>query len=191
MDTQDALLSEVERTLKQRYEAADFKAGVDRIPSTAAPRKRENRVNQLLLPDSERSKMPLTKEKFLIRENPQLILWERETRKFLRLLTPLHEHRVSAVMVYEWATGLQIIDLMKLEQEITPERRTTTPIPTWRADLRKIDKALTFYFGKSYMTYIAGRKVKHAYKIRKGYYIYQHRPMTLELWVEWKGGIKL
>ena len=131
--------------------------------------------------------MPLTKEQYLVRENPQLVLWERETRKFLRLLSPQHEHRVAAVMIYEWATGMPITEHMRLESEGVRERGETT----WRADIRKINKVLTYYFGTPYMTWIAGRKVAKAYKVRVGYYIYRHRPMTLTLWVDWKQGVKL
>lgn len=181
------MLSEVERALKARY-------GVDEVPppavvpSTAQRPTRATRVDQLVLPDEKRAKMPLTKEQYLVRENPQLVQWEREVRKFLRLLSPLHEHRVSAVMIYEWATGLQIAELMKLEKSGMKYERG---VATWRADLRKLNKILKFYFGDSYMTWIAGRKVAKAYKVRKGYYIYRHRPMTLTLWVDWKQGIKL
>lgn len=131
--------------------------------------------------------MPLTKEQYLVKENPQLILWEREVRKFLRLLSPEHEHRVAAVMIYEWATGLPITEHMRLEREGLRQ----PGVATWRADIRKINKVLEFYFGEPYMTWIAGRKVAKAYKVRKGYYIYRHRPMTLTLWVDWKSGIKL
>ena len=45
--------------------------------------------------------MPFTKDKYLVKEKPALVQWERETRKFLRLLSPRHSHRVSADMVYE------------------------------------------------------------------------------------------
>jgi hypothetical protein len=38
------------------------------------------------------------------------------------------------------------------------------------------------------MTYIAGRKVTNAFKVRPGYYIRRHRPMTLTLWSEYQAG---
>lgn len=185
----DSLLSAVERVMKERYEkeGGEKNGSTTAVPSTAQRTARETRVDQLLLPDERRTKMPLTKEQYLIRENPQLVTWERECRKFLRQLSPLHEHRVAAVMIYEWATGLKIADLMEEERK-NPD---TAKRITWRADLRKLNKILTFYFGKSYMTWIAGRKVAKAYKVRQGYYIYRHRPMTLTLWVDWKAGIKL
>lgn len=132
--------------------------------------------------------MPLTKEQYLVKENPDMVRWERETRKFLRLLSPQHEHRVAAVMVYEWATGLPIAEHIKQEIELREKGHTA---PTWRADIRKINKILEHYYGKPYMTWIAGRKIPKAYKVRKGYLIQRHRPMTLTLWVEWKAGGKL
>lgn len=116
--------------------------------------------------------MPFTKEKFLVKENPHLVQWEREVRKFLRQLTPQSGHRVSAVMVYEWATGIKIAELVA---EGGSANR----------DLRHINSALRFYFGKPYMTYIMGRKVMNAYKVRPGYYIKRHRPMTLTLYAEY------
>ena len=118
--------------------------------------------------------MPFTKEKFLVKENAELVMWERETRKFLRNLSPAHGHRVSAVMVYEWATGDSVADLMARGGSTT--------------DLKRINRVLRFYFGKPYMTYICGRKVPNAFKVKPGYYIKRHRPMTLTLYVEYAEG---
>jgi len=119
--------------------------------------------------------MPHTKDKYLVRENPHLVQWERETRKFLRNLSPDHGHRVAAVMVYEWATGIKVAELMAEGGSA-------------QADLRKINQVLRYYFGKPYMTYIAGRKVPNAYRVKPGYYIRRHRPMTLTLWAEYGEG---
>ena len=115
--------------------------------------------------------MPFTKDKFLVRENSDLVKWERETRKFLRKLSPEHGHRVSAAMVFEWATGIQVVDLMA-------QGGSTV-------DLKRINKVLRFYFGKPYMTYICGRKVPNAFKVPPGWYVKRHRPMTLTLFHEW------
>ena len=131
--------------------------------------------------------MPLTKDAYLIRENPALVQWERELRKFLRNLSPEHSHRVSAAIVFEWATGLRIIDL--IEEEKKHERKAGER--TWRSDLRALNRLLLGYFGKPYMTYIGGRKVPKAYRVPVGYYIYRHRPRTLTLWTEWREGVKL
>ena len=177
-------LSEAEMRLRERFKKEE--ADRRRLPSDAADAAPSARIEQLTLPDEMRAKMPFTKEKYLVRENPHLVMWEREVRKFLRNLSPDHGHRVSAVMIYEWATGIRIVDIQKEEQEkIKPNR----PHTTWRGDLRKINKILEFYFGKPYMTWIAGRKVPRAYKVRSGYYIRRHRPMTLTLYTEYLEGV--
>jgi hypothetical protein len=167
------LLSEVEGILKKRFEKGS--ADKHRVPSTARDAGGSARVDQLVLPDSQRAKMPLTKDKYLVKENPHLVQWEREVRKFLRNLSPQHGHRVAAVMIYEWATGIRVADLMKEGGSA-------------QSDLRKINQCLRFYFGKPYMTYICGRKVPTAYRVRPGYYIKRHRPMTLQLWAEYMEG---
>ena len=118
--------------------------------------------------------MPFTKDKFLVRENADLVQWERETRMFLRKLSPEHGHRVSAAMVYEWATGIKVADLMAAGGSTV--------------DLKKINKVLRYYFEKSYTTYICGKKVPNAYRVKPGYYITKHRPMTLTLYAEYCEG---
>ena len=118
--------------------------------------------------------MPFTKDKYLVKENVHLVQWEREVRKFLRQLSPMHGHRVSAVMIYEWATGIRVTDLMEAGGSTT--------------DLKRINKILRFYFGKGYMTYICGRKVPNAFRVKPGYYITRHRPMTLTLYAEYCEG---
>lgn len=184
--TDDAsLLSNAERELKKRFNKE--KRDKFQLPSDAEGDAGSTRLDQLVLPDEMRPKMPLTKSKYLVRENPHLVQWERETRKFLRKLSPDHEHRVSASMVYEWATGLRIADIM--EAETRRVGSDTASHTTWRGDLRKINKVLTHYFGKPYMTWIAGKKIPKAYKVRAGYYIRRHRPLTLTLWTEYNEGV--
>lgn len=174
------LLSEVESVLKKRFDKEE--ANKHRVPSTARDARSSERVDQLVLPDEMRARMPFTKDKFLVRENPQLVQWERETRKFLRRLSPEHGHRVAAVMVYEWATGIKISDSIELEKQGHPGKSS------WRSDLRKINQVLRFYYGKPYMTYIMGRKVPRAYRVKPGYFIRRHRPMTLTLYAEYMEG---
>lgn len=176
----ESLLSEVESVLKKRFNKDE--ASKRRVPSTALAARTAERIDQLVLPDEMRPKMPYTKDKFLVRENPQLVQWEREVRKFLRRLSPEHGHRVAAVMVYEWATGIQLKDAMEAEERGEPGRAS------WRSDLRKLNQILEFYFGKPYMTYIMGRKVPKAYRVKPGYYIRRHRPMTLTLYAEYAEG---
>lgn len=180
-DTSQSFLSAAEVELKKRFrkEEADMRV----LPSDAAPARESARIDQLVLPDDMRAKMPVTKEKFLVKENPHLVAWEREVRKFLRNLSPEHGHRVSAAMIYEWATGIRIVDVMNSP----PDRRG--PHDSWRSDLRKINKVMAYYFGKPYSTYICGKKVPKAYRIRPGYYIRRHRPMTLTLWAEYSEGV--
>ena len=169
----ESLLSEVEAVLKSRFNQEE--ASKKRVPSSAHAPQSSERVDQLVLPDEMRAKMPLTKDKYLVKENPHLVQWEREVRKFLRNLTPQHGHRVSAVMIYEWATGIRVAELMEEGGSAA-------------ADLRKLNQILRFYFGKPYMTYICGRKVPNAYRVKPGYYIRRHRPMTLTLWAEYQEG---
>ena len=167
-------LSETEELLKKRFEKTE--ASKHRVQSTALDAATSERIDQLTLPDEMRAKMPFTKDKYLVKENPQLVQWEREVRKFLRNLSPMHGHRVSAVMIYEWATGISVRELMAEGGNANP-------------DLRKINKILRFYYGKPYMTYIAGRKVPNAYRVKPGYYIKRHRPMTLTLYAEYCEGV--
>lgn len=177
-------LTDVERALKERFDPEKQKRRVSPSTATAAVRgSRQERLQQLVLPDDQRGKMPFTKDKYLVKENPQLVFWERELRKFLRRLSPDHEHRVSAVMVFEWATGLSVADL---EAELKSSEGESKA--TWRSDLRKLNDLLGYYFGKPFMTHIAGRKVPRAYKVRKGYYIKRHRPRSLELYAEYCEG---
>lgn len=174
-------LSEVEEELKRRFKKED--ADKRRLPSTADAAPTSVRIDSLVLPDEMRARMPFTKDKYLIRENPHLVQWERECRKFLRNLSPEHGHRVSAVMIYEWATGIVMKEIMAEPTKFVPGKQN------WRSDLRKINKILEFYFGKPYMTWIMGRKVPKAYRVRPGYYIRRHRPMTLTLYAEYVEGV--
>lgn len=182
IEPEKSLLSAAEEELKRRFNKQE--ADRRQLPSTAGASLPSPRLDQLILPDEMRPKMPLTKNKYLIKENPHLVQWEREVRKFERKLSPEHEHRISAVMIYEWATGVRIVDIMAASPEKLPPGKQN-----WRSDLRKINKCLEFYFGKPYMTWICGRKVSKAYRVRPGYYIKYHRPMTLTLWSEYKEGV--
>ena len=164
-------LTDIEQQLRQRFGAEPLNS---KFPSTAFEAKTTGRVAELVLPDDQRGKMPLTKNKYIVRENENLVQWEREVRKFLRKLSPEHENRISAVMVYEWATGIKVTDLVAAGGSTV--------------DLKRINKILRWYFGNSYSTWICGRKVGKCYKVKLGYYITRHRPMTLTLWAEWAEG---
>ena len=176
-------LNDAEIELKKRFSPEEL-AKRPRVPSNAGAAAQSERIDQLILADDMRGKMPLTKDKYLVRENPHLVAWERECRKFLRNLSPEHGHRVSAIMIYEWATGMSIQELAKLSAGAAPGKATT-----WRSDLRKINKILQWYYGKPYSTWICGRKVPKTYRVKPGYYIRRHRPMTLTLWFEYTEGV--
>lgn len=167
-------LSEIEEFLKAKF---DKDAHRPRVPSDsrAAGGAKAAAFDSLVLRDDERAKLPETRDKYLVKENPHTVAWEREVRKFLRRLSPEHGHRVSAAMVYEWATGIQVKDLYDRGGNAN-------------AHLRKINRILSFYFGKPYMTYILGRKVPKAYRVPPGWYVKRHRPMTLSLYFEYQQG---
>jgi hypothetical protein len=167
------LLSEVERALRESFDKG--KADKERVPSSAHAARGSSRLDQLVLPVSERARMPATKDKYLVKENPQLVAWEREVRKFLRNLSVKHGHRVSAVMIYEWATGINLAELVAAGGSAA-------------ADLRKINQILRHHFGKPYMTYIMGRKVPNCYRVPPGWYVKRHRPVTLTLYAEYLNG---
>jgi len=166
----ESLLTEVEKALKEKYNKDE--ASRARVPSDARPTAPSERVTQILLDVEDRPDMPFTKEKYIVRENPHLITWERETRRFLRKL-PLHSgHRISATMVYEWATGIKV-------RELVAEGGNAN------SDLRKINEVLRFYFGKSFKTWIMGRQVPNAYRVPQGWRVKYHRPMTMTLLLEY------
>lgn len=152
------------------------------LPSDAAQPAESSRVDQLVLDPEKRGRMPLTKDKYIVPENPDLIQWEREVRRFVHKLSSYSGHRITAVMIYEWATGRDVTEMVNA---LTEDPDAEDPRP----DLRKLNKILRFYFGKAYMTHLAGRKVKNAYRVPKHYKIYYHRPMTLTLHAEWGQGV--
>lgn len=178
----EALINAAAEKVRERFkESGEVPT---RVPSTALEPPK-GRVDNLVLPDEERGQMPFTQEKFIKRENPNRVTWERETRKFLRRLSPAHEHRIAAVHVFEWATGLSLAALVAAEKagDLTHTR--------WRGDLRHINWALKNYFGTPYMTHIMGRKIPKAYTVPKGWYVYRHKPHTLTLYADWTAGVKL
>jgi len=120
--------------------------------------------------------MPLTKDRYVIRDNPHKVAWERQVRYFLRNLSLTESHRVSATMIYEWATNKTVKEQMEAGEH--PSH-----------DLRKINEILRFYFGKAYSTWIAGNKVPNCYRVPKGWRVKRHRPMTLTLWNEYSEGV--
>ena len=168
--------SELSDAVKALREKFGEEAAYLRIQSTAQDAPTSVRIDQLTLPDQSRSRMPFTQDKYIIKENPQLVQWEREARKFLRNLNLTTGHRISAVMIFEWATGLAVKDLV------------TAGEPP-RGDLLKLNKILRFYFGKGYTTNILGKKVQNAYRVPQGWRVKRHRPMTMTLYGEFAEGV--
>lgn len=178
-------LSDVEKELRARFDPNNRV----RFSSTAKQAPSSDYVKDLVLPESERGRLPLTRDKFIASENPALVEWERQTRKFLKRLNNDFGHRVTAAMVYEWATGISIRDL-QIAEGIDPDAPGRGPSPYGSASmhLRHINKILTDYFGKSYKTMIAGRTVGKAYKVRQYFQVVYKKPMCLTLWPEWDEG---
>lgn len=170
----DLEIKSTETVLQEKF--INGEATIERVPSTAEALRRSDDLDALLLMEGLRPRMPLTKDKYLVHENPELIQWERECRKFLRQLSPDHGHRVSAVMIFEWATGIRVAELQ--EQGGSANRH-----------LRKLNQILNYYFGKPYQTYIAGRKVARAYRVPPGTRIKRRRPMTNALYFEYTEGV--
>ena len=165
-----ASMSELEKELQSKFSKKKVYTTSDAKSNTG-----ETRLDKIALPDAERGGLPITKEKYVIRENVNLVAWEREVRKFLRKLPLWSPHRISASMVWEWVTGINVADLYNNGGNAN-------------ADMRHIHKILRFYFGTPSNTYIAGKKVERAYKVPKNWGVKYHRPLTLTLWVEWKEG---
>lgn len=173
MLTDDSLLSDIEKSLQERFKEEEPNL---RIPSSAQDAEADARIVQLVLPVEDRPRMPYTQDRYIIRENPHLITWEREVRKFCRNLNLSTGHRISAVMIFEWATGIRIADLVAAGSPPNPE-------------LRAINKVLRHYYGKAYSTYIMGRKVPNCYRVPAGYRIKRHRPLTMTLLAEYHEGV--
>jgi hypothetical protein len=167
-------LNETEVELQEKFEREG--PGLSRLPSTAQTAPQPERLDQLFLPVKERGRIPLTKDRYVVRDNPHEVAWERQVRMFLRLLSLDDSHRVSAGMIYEWATGIKVVDYIAREGSAPP-------------DLRRINKIMRFYFTKAYSTWIAGKKVENCYRIPQGWRVKRHRPMTLTLWNEYQEGV--
>lgn len=136
--------------------------------------KPSERLADLIKPPTERS-IPDTREYTLINEDEELLQWERLTRSFLYALPSTREHRITAHMVWSWATGIE-----------TPPKNNTD----YRRDLRRIRKVLREYFGKSYQSTIRGVKAKEVWKVRAGFLVYRKAPITMTLYLEWKKKLK-
>ncbi|QNL30303.1 hypothetical protein SEA_MAZUN_1 [Microbacterium phage Mazun] len=178
-------LSDIERALKARYNPTKL----DRFTSTAEELKGSEYVQELVLPDETRGRMPLTQEKYVLHENPARVEWERQVRKFVkRLNTRDTGHRITAPMVFEWTTGMSIKELAEAEGVANNDPRGGGNTGSANMHLRHINAILKEYFGTPYKTKIAGRQVGKAYKVNQHFRIENKKPISLTLWPEWENG---
>ena len=183
-------VSELERELQSRFDHTNLQ----RFSSTAKAVATTEYVNDLVLPEEARGLMPYTKEELVISENPLRVAWEREVRKFLKRLSSHTSHRITAPMIYEWATGIKIADLeeadrqQRLITENEPASTRATNMGNLNVHLRHINWVLKEYYGKPYKTKIMGREVGRAYVVRQEFRVKLKRPANMTLWPEWYEG---
>ena len=183
-------VSALEQDLQSRFDPTHLQ----RFRSNAKKVTESEYVQELVLPEEERGIMPYTKSDFIISENPLRVEWEKEVRKFLRNLSTHTSHRITAVMVYEWATGIKVTDLLEADKagelitEEAPGIRTQTNAGRLNVHLRHINWVLKEYFGKSYKTKIMGREVGRAYTVRQEFRVKLKKPANMTLWPDWAEG---
>ena len=175
-------MTELEKMLQARHNPTVKK----QFTSDALDPQRSKLVGDLALPDESRGRMPLTQEKFVVYEPPQRVEWEREVRKAIFSLPGDGGHRISAPMIFEWATGISIKELAEAEGADQKSARGGGKNGSANVHLRHINWVLRGYFGKGYKTKIAGREVGQAYKVPKGYRIERRKPLNITLWPEWE-----
>jgi len=159
-----------------------------RFTSTAIEAKKAEDVEALVLPDDERARLPFTRADFVIKEDPRRVQWEREVRKFLSGLSRNKGHKVTGPMIYEWATGVSLIELAKEEGTLDADGRGGGRWGSANVHLRHINAILVDYFGKPYKTTILGRHVGKAYTVRPHFNVRHKKPACLTLWPEWEEG---
>ena len=185
-------VSDLEKALQERFD----KTGTERFTSTAVEAASSDYVKDLVLPEEDRGMMPLTKEELVLSENPLRVEWEREVRKFLKRLSTRTSHRITAVMVYEWATGIKVKDLLEADKQARKDlidaggqqytRKTNAG--NLNMHLRHINWVLREYFGQPRKTKIAGRDVGRAYKVRHEFRVELKKPANITLWPDWDAG---
>ena len=165
-----------------RYLLGRKNPNIKQFQSTAGAAPVAKDVKAIAIPDDKRGRMPLTQERFVIRESPARVEWEREVRKALKTLKGQNGHRVTAPMIYEWTTGMSVQDVINVEGA---DPKTSGSA---NSHLRHINWVLSQYFGKPYKTTIAGRPVGRAYIVPRGFRIELKPPVNLTLWPEWEAG---
>jgi len=176
--------NELHRELQKQFDPT----GLSRFTSTAQEARKAEDVESLLLDEEQRGRIPFTREDFVIREDPRRVEWEREVRKFLSRLNHDYGHRVTAPMIYEWATGVSLADLAAAEGVDPDNWRGGARWGSANVHLRHINWVLKEYFGKSYKTTIMGRPVGRAYTVRPQFRVQKKRPANITLLAEWSEG---
>lgn len=176
--------------------AADFKELQDqfdpkhmsRFTSNATAAAKATDVQDLMLPPERRGSVPITRADFVLKEDPRRVEWEREARKFLVKLNSDFGHKVTAPMIYEWATGVSLVALAAAEG-VDPEAwRGGARWGSANVHLRHINWVLKEYFGTPRKTTIMGRHVGRAYDVRPSFRVRDKKPANLTLWAEWSEG---
>ena len=163
-------------------ESSVFIEGIIRSNSTKVKKIKVNppseRLQDLIIPENKRV-MPEYRDQILVNEDPDLVEWERVLRQYLYKMPSTKENRVSAPLIWEWATGLKIKDIAN-----NPNQNKI-----YVGDLRKLNKLLRAYFGEPYSSFINNRKFNRVYKVRKSFLVYRKTPHTLSLYLEWREGV--
>lgn len=122
--------------------------------------------------------MPSLREQVLVKEDGATIAWERAIRAFLSNLPTQKTHRLSAPLVWEYATGMSVQD-----------EWAKGNAGAYASDMRYINKILKAYFGKSRTTFINGRKFNRVYDVKRHFIVARKAPVSLTLYLEWKRGL--
>lgn len=186
-------MSDVEREMAELEAALQKEFNPDELfTSTATPAQTAEEVTALILPKSNRGRIPLTRSDFVLDENPARIEWERQVRLFIRSLRPstkVRGHKINAPMIFEWATGLTIKEIVEAENVDTTKWRGGAATGSANMHLRHINATLREYFGTPRKTTILGRHVGKAYDVPKGFRVENRKPACLTLWPEYDAGV--
>jgi hypothetical protein len=180
----DTTAAELHKKLQEQFDPSHLA----RFTSTATSAKVATDVEELMLDEEKRGRLPLTRADLVIKEDPRRIAWEREVRKFLSKLNGDFGHKVTGAMVYEWATGVSLAELAKAEGVDPEVWRGGARWGSANAHLRHINAILLAYFGTPRKTTIAGRHVGKAYTVRPSFRVKDKKPATIVLQVEWSEG---
>lgn len=178
-----------EEELNARMEAMFPSAHGPRFASNAVAPKTAGDVDDMVLADEERGRVPHSRSDWVVKEDPRRVKWEREVRKYLAKLNSDFGHKITAPGIYEWATGVSLKELAKAEG-VDPEAwRGGARWGSANVHLRHINWVLKEYFGKPRKTTIAGHHVGRAYDVRPSFRVRKKKPANITLLVEWNDGV--